>query len=137
MKKLLHIATVLLIGIGAHAQEKKLIDVEEFEKEIAQENVIVVDVRKPDEYAEGYIKPAINIDWQNQDEFEAKASMLDKNKRVYLYCLAGVRSAKAAEWLRKNGFTNVISLRGGIDAWKKAGKALSVDIQYPPTPLKW
>lgn len=47
---------------------------------------------------------------------------MDKDKPVYIYCLAGSRSAAAADWMRKNGFKNVVKLTGGMNAWKKAGK---------------
>jgi thioredoxin len=43
---------------------------------------------------------------------------------VYVYCLAGGRSAAAADWMRQNGFKNVVELQGGINAWKGASKPL-------------
>lgn len=114
----------LLVTGTAFAQQKKAVQVEEFEKGIKQANVTVLDVRRPEEYAAGHIKNAVNINWQNTDEFTSKAAKLDKSKPVYVYCLAGPRSDKATDWLLKNGFTNVIGLDGGIRAWKDAGKPL-------------
>jgi thiol-disulfide isomerase/thioredoxin len=47
---------------------------------------------------------------------------VDKDKPVYIYCLAGGRSAAAAEWMRQTGFKNVLELVGGMNAWKKENK---------------
>ena len=50
--------------------------------------------------------------------------IIDKDKPVYIYCLSGARSAAAAEWLRKNGYIEVLELNGGLNAWKKNNKEL-------------
>src|SRR5262249_15129933 len=96
----------------------------EFEKGIQSKDVQVVDVRRPDEFKEGHIKSAVLANWQDQPQFEEKVKTLDKNKPVYVYCLAGVRSDKAADALLKKGFLKVVQLDGGIKAWKDAGKPL-------------
>lgn len=125
MKNIIKLLLSLLVSGSAFAQQKKVVNADEFEKAIENDTVIVLDVRTPEEYAEGYIGNAININWQNIDEFKTKAAELDKSRPVYVYCLAGIRSEKAAGWLRKNGFNNVIGLEGGIEAWKKAGKVVN------------
>ncbi|MBS1773330.1 MAG: thioredoxin [Bacteroidetes bacterium] len=84
------------------------------------DNEILIDVRTPEEYMGGHIKDAVNIDW-NGDSFEDKASNLDKSKPVFVYCLAGSRSAAAAEQLRKMGFNHVYELKGGILKWRAEG----------------
>jgi thiol-disulfide isomerase/thioredoxin len=61
-------------------------------------------------------------DWNNKDQFYERVKYVDKDKPVYVYCLAGGRSAAAADWMRQNGFTNVLELVGGMNAWKKANK---------------
>ncbi len=81
---------------------------------------IILDVRTPDEFKEGHIPGAINIDW-NGNDFNSKVSELDKNKPVFLYCYGGGRSAAGAKALKKKGFTNVYDLEGGMAAWRKAG----------------
>ena len=124
MKQIIKLLLSLLVSGSAFAQQKKVINADEFEKAIENDSVIVLDVRRADEYAEGYIGNAVNINWQDTDEFKTKAAELDRSKPVYVYCLAGVRSEKAADWLRKNGFNNVIGLNGGIEAWKKAAKSV-------------
>lgn len=124
MKQFIKLALSLLISGTAFAQNKKAVSADEFENGIKKGDVIVLDVRRPEEFAEGHLKNAVNANWQNPDEFKAKATQLDKSKPVYVYCLAGARSDKAAQWLLKNGFKNVAGLEGGIQAWKDAGKPL-------------
>lgn len=127
MKSIIRIALLLLVSGAAFGQHKRIINAEEFEKGIEKDQPLILDVRKPDEYAGGHIKNAVNIDWQNSEEFRSKVEKLDKSKPVYIYCLAGVRSEKAAEWLLRNDFNYVIGLEGGIEAWKKAGKPVDED----------
>jgi len=79
------------------------------------ENAVLVDVRTPEEYAEGHLPNAINIDWYDEnfmDEFKD----IDRNKTIYVYCKKGGRSASAAEMLNSSGYKNVIDLLGGYDA---------------------
>lgn len=77
----------------------------------------LIDVRTPEEYAEGHIANAVNMDW-NGDNFSTESAKLDKTKPVMVYCLSGGRSADAADYLRKNGFTKVYELNHGILGWK-------------------
>jgi rhodanese-related sulfurtransferase len=125
MKKIIQILMYLLVTSGAFAQDKKTVASNEFEKGIADKNAIIIDVRRPEEFKSGHIKGAINANWQNLDEFTAKTATLDKSKPVYVYCLGGVRSDKAADFLLKNGFKQVTGLDGGIKAWTDAGKLVT------------
>ena len=96
----------------------KSVEVEEFAKVIADTAVIRLDVRTPEEYAEGHIDNAVNIDVQN-DSFEKKAvSTLPKDKTIALYCRSGRRSKNAAKILSANGYT-VVELSSGYNGWKK------------------
>ena len=95
------------------------VDVEEFAKVIADTAVVRLDVRTPEEYAEGHIDNAINIDVQN-DSFEKKAvSTLPKDKTIALYCRSGRRSKNTAKILSANGYT-VVELNSGYNGWKKS-----------------
>jgi len=89
----------------------------------ANSSVILLDVRTPDEFAEGHIANAINID-VNSSSFEQQCSKLDKKKSIYVYCLAGVRSKKAAIILKKKGY-QVVSMSGGIKAWTASGRPVT------------
>lgn len=97
---------------------------DEFIKGMAGNNVQVLDVRTEGEYKSGHIKDALLADWNNQIQFNERIQYIDKDKPVYIYCLAGSRSTAAAEWMRKNGYITVVELEGGINAWKKAEKSL-------------
>ncbi len=79
---------------------------------------IMLDVRTPEEYAEGHIQGARLIPVQVLAEHLAE---VPKNKQVYVYCHSGKRSARASSMLAKHGFTNIENVMGGIEAWKKAG----------------
>ena len=124
MKQILQSLLLLLISGAAFAQSKNMLPPAEFQQAIQVKGIQLVDVRRPEEFKEGHIKGATLANWQDQEAFKAQAAKLDKTKPVYVYCLAGVRSAKAAGWLTEQGFTKVVNLEGGIEAWKNAGKPL-------------
>ncbi|HEY8398389.1 MAG TPA: rhodanese-like domain-containing protein [Flavihumibacter sp.] len=123
MKKWFQILCLAVLGFWGCAlgQSGKQISAAELNKLIeSDEKIQLVDVRTPEEFAEGKIQGAIRADWKNPKEFKSVTKELDKSRPVYAYCLAGVRSADAAAALRKQGFT-VIELTGGIKAWRKEG----------------
>ncbi len=124
MKHLLKAFVLLFVSGTAAAQNKTNVTPAEFEKGLQAKGVQLLDVRRPEEYKEGHLKGATLANWQDEKQFQAQAAKLDKSKPVYVYCLAGVRGDKAATWLVKNGFTNVVNLDGGIKAWKEAGKSV-------------
>ena len=77
---------------------------------------IILDVRRPDEYAEGHIPGAINL--PNEDIGTAEIPELpDKAQLILVYCRSGRRSKEASEKLVKLGYTNVVEF-GGILDWK-------------------
>lgn len=90
-------------------------------------------MREPAEYATGHIEGAINIP-RGVLEFEIRASAeLDnvtdpalavRDRPLVLYCRSGGRAALAAESLGRMGFTRVVSLAGGIGAWREGGGAV-------------
>lgn len=86
----------------------------------AEKSKTLLDVRTPQEYSEGHLANAINIDW-NGGNFDAEIAKLDKSKPVYVYCLAGSRSASAAAVMRKSGFKQVYEMKGGILKWRAEG----------------
>lgn len=85
-----------------------------------QRDELLFDVRTPEEYSQGHLKDAENINWQDAS-FETQVSAFDKAKPVFIYCKSGKRSSDAAKRLREMGFTQVYNLEGGIAAWQKAG----------------
>ncbi|MBD0830583.1 rhodanese-like domain-containing protein [Aestuariibaculum sediminum] len=79
----------------------------------------LLDVRTPEEYAEGHLEGALNINYFSET-FKDEAFKLDKNKKVLVYCKSGKRSSKSAIILKALGFSKIYSIEGGITAWKDA-----------------
>lgn len=130
------LATALcgLFSCTAQTADFKSLSVEEFEQTISDAAVVRLDVRTPEEYAEGHLVSAINIDVQS-DDFDAKASAtLPKDKTIAVYCRSGRRSKMAAEKLVKMGF-DVAELSTGFVGWQKAAKDVTkeeVDLFVAP-----
>ena len=123
MKHLLMIMMVAAMVAGCGGTQNKqsaitTVGVEEFASISSQKDVRLIDVRTPEEYAEGHIAGAENIDVKAPDFAERIKGVEGK---VAVYCRSGKRSMMAAEQLAKQGCT-VYNLDGGILAWQKAGK---------------
>jgi rhodanese-related sulfurtransferase len=81
-----------------------------------ESDYIILDVRRPDEYAEGHIPGAINV--PNEEIGTSEISELpDKSQLILVYCRSGRRSKEASEKLVKLGYTNIVEF-GGILDWK-------------------
>lgn len=96
------------------------VDAAAFDQAMKAEPGQLVDVRTPDEYSEGHLEGAVNIDFYDE-HFKENCSRLDKEKTVYVYCHSGGRSGKATDMLHEEGFKSVVDLSGGITGWKEAG----------------
>ncbi len=79
-------------------------------------NFVILDVRTPEEFAQGRIDGAININYY-ADDFKDKLAGLDKNMTYVVYCRTGRRSAETFEMLRRAGFTAVYHISGGFERW--------------------
>ncbi|MFD0976051.1 rhodanese-like domain-containing protein [Salinimicrobium gaetbulicola] len=124
MKKLIPFLFGIFLITSMNAQQDpyfKVMDVDKYEQAVARKNVQLVDVRTAEEYKEGHIKGAKNIDFF-ADDFLKQFRSFDKEEPLYLYCRSGNRSAKASKQLSDAGFKNIIDLKGGYKAWKAAGK---------------
>ena len=125
MKSKVLYLVLLFLGVTSCLKHQgdgvQVLDVAKFEKKMAQPDVQLVDVRTPEEFNEGHLENALNIDFTN-DDFDDKVASLDKNKPVMLYCKAGGRSAKAASKLKELGFKNITDLEGGILNWTSENK---------------
>lgn len=96
------------------------VDAKTFGELSASQPGTVLDVRTPEEWAEGTISGAEKINYHD-DNFAQQIEKLDKNAPVYLYCRSGGRSASAADILKEKGFTKVYNLDGGITSWQSSG----------------
>jgi len=105
---------VATVGAAQH------LDVSAFQALVGKPDVVVLDVRTPEEFAQGHIMTAVNLDVTAAD-FGAKVAGLDRTKSYALYCRTGVRSAGALSRLVDAGFAKAVDLKGGIVAWSAAG----------------
>jgi len=85
---------------------------------INREDALVIDVRDPGEYGAGHILGAKNVPVSRLDDGELAKR---KERPVIVYCDGGERSSKAMAALKKQGFTRVVNLSGGLRAWQQAG----------------
>ncbi len=84
----------------------------------------VIDVRTPEEFAEGHIEGATLIDFKSPD-FESKLGELDRDQTYLIHCRSGARSTSSLPTFEKLGFKHVIHLDGGFNAWQEAGQAVT------------
>jgi rhodanese-related sulfurtransferase len=90
----------------------------------AKEKFTLVDVREESEFAKDHLPGAIHLG-KGIIERDIEARVPDLNTEIILYCGGGFRSALAADNLQKMGYTNVISMDGGIRDWREKGYPLS------------
>jgi phage shock protein E len=83
-------------------------------------DVEVVDVRTPEEYAEGHIEGATLVDFYEPD-FADRIAELDRGQEYVVYCRSGNRSSQATALMAEQGFAAVNDVDGGIVAWEAAG----------------
>jgi hydroxyacylglutathione hydrolase len=86
-----------------------------------EESALLLDVREPAEYAHGHVPGAINIP---QADLATRLDDLPRDRPVLLICQGGLRSLRAAQFLRQVGFDRVASVAGGTDAWTDAGRSV-------------
>ena len=104
---------------------------EDAEKRIAGGDVLVLDVREPDEYDQGALANVLHIPRGHLEaQIEAKAT--DRDQEIVVYCAGGVRSAFAAKTLQELGYTNVLSMAGGFGRWKDEGRAWRMPVTLTP-----
>jgi rhodanese-related sulfurtransferase len=127
MNKLNSIVLIVLL-VTACAQgnsQSQVLSAADYEKALASKVAKqVVDVRTQEEYTNGHLAGAVLIDYYKKD-FKSNLSRLDKNKPVFVYCASGGRSGSAVEVLKELGFKQIYDLKGGMNAWARAGKPIT------------
>ena len=83
-------------------------------------DLVVLDVRTPEEYAEGHLDGAVLVDFYDPD-FADQLSQLDPAVPYLVYCRSGNRSGQTLTLMEQLGFTSVVDVDGGIVAWQGAG----------------
>ena len=77
---------------------------------------VILDVRTPREYEEGYIEDAVNMDFY-VDAFPDELDGLGRDNTYLIYCRTGSRSGSTFKMMRKLGFKDVFNMEGGIEEW--------------------
>ncbi len=119
MKNMRWLVLILGFTLSCNGQQEKTVDAKQAIAMIEKEEVVVIDVRTPEEYAEGHLPGATNINYYDQD-FAIQLGEMDENQKYLVYCHSGARSAKAAHLMKEQGFSGVYNLEGGISGWKLA-----------------
>jgi rhodanese-related sulfurtransferase len=88
------------------------------------EKFLLIDVREESEYAADHLPGAVHLS-KGIIERDVEDRVPDQNTPMVLYCGGGFRSALAADNLQEMGYTNVLSMDGGIRGWREKGFALT------------
>ena len=115
----------LLAAAKSKIQE---VDTQTAAEKIAAKQVVVLDVREPDEFEQGALKNVVHIP-RGHLEAQVESKIVDKNSPVIVYCAGGVRSTFAAETLQELGYTSVLSMAGGFGKWKDENREWSTPAQ--------
>lgn len=83
-----------------------------------RDDVVLIDVREPEEYAAGHI-PGVRL--IPMGEVPSRLNEIPTDKTVIVTCRSGNRSGQITDFLRRNGFTRVHNMQGGLLAWQRAG----------------
>lgn len=122
MKRLLTLALAMLVAVCGRAEPSAMNVTPEQAEKLLKENkeIVVLDVRTPEEFADGHLAGAKNLDFL-EDGFAKQLEALDKSKTYLVHCQAGGRSAKACKLMGEK-FPKLYHMDGGFSAWKEAGK---------------
>jgi phage shock protein E len=119
-KFLLPIVTIIVFSLTAiNAQTKVEVNSTEANTMLQKDKkLIVLDVRTSDEFKEGHLKGAINIDIRQPDAL-SKIDKLDHHAVYLIHCRTNHRSKTAVDHMMQNGFTTVYQMTDGMNGWIK------------------
>ena len=123
MKKVfaaLFASALFLTGCSSTSASVSDLGATEFLEKATAQDVVLIDVRTPGEFAEGNITNALNIDVQSST-FDSQIAQLDPTKTYALYCRSGNRSGIAAEKMADAGFTSIYNATVGFTDLAAAG----------------
>ena len=126
--RIMGIMAIIAVVVGCKAQKNfASVDANTFEQTLMGGNVVCLDVRTIDEFNEGHIMDAINIDVKQADFEQRATTALPKEKTIAVYCRSGRRSKKACDILANNGF-KVVELADGIIGWQQSNKRVTTEV---------
>jgi len=117
------LGAVLLTGCSSGSESAMNLDSVAFEAKTQESGVVILDVRTKEEFEEGHIANAININVES-DTFLSQIAKLDKSKTYAVYCRSGRRSADAVAKMSNEEFISLANLNGGVIDWANAGLPL-------------
>ena len=129
----INLLSVIFVSLccTTHTQKQTIIErieVNTFETKLnTLENAFLIDARTPAEYKSGHIYGATNIDFYQVENMKITFDNLDRNQPILIYCAAGGRSNKTGVLMKEMGFKQVYELSSGINGWRAAGKAVSIE----------
>lgn len=115
MPALFILVTVMLLLGSCSASYEQISQEEAMQMMQEQSDFIILDVRRPDEFAEGHIPGAVNVPNETIED-EMPAGLPDKDQVILVYCRSGNRSKEASQKLADMGYTGVYEF-GGIKTW--------------------
>ena len=126
MKNIIPFLLLLLlpscVGKNKTSAGSTVLPVEEYAQNLNTDTTAyLIDVRTPEEYAEGHIEGAVLMNVMEEQTFLAGIDTLDASHTYYIYCRSGRRSQKASGLMSERGL-KVVDLQGGYNAWKEAEK---------------
>ena len=127
MKKLFaYLLATLGLNVACAQASYEDADVKGFAELMTNPNVVVLDVRTADEFKDGHLVGALNIDQAQSDFIQKVKEALPTDRTIAVYCRSGRRSANAAGRLAAEGY-KAVNLKGGILAWKEAKMPVTTD----------
>jgi sulfur dioxygenase len=107
--------------VAAAKRQITEVNIDKAKQLLAEGNITVIDTREESEYAAGHLDNAVPLP-RGVLEFKIGTitDLADKAKPILIYCRTGGRAALAAQSLKTLGYTNVLSIAGGYEAWQKA-----------------
>lgn len=127
MKKLFaYLLATLGLNVACAQASYEDADVKGFAELMNDSNVVVLDVRTADEFKDGHLVGALNIDQAQGDFIQKVKEALPTDRTIAVYCRSGRRSANAAGRLAAEGY-KAVNLKGGILAWKEAKMPVTTD----------
>ncbi|MDF1739568.1 MAG: rhodanese-like domain-containing protein [Verrucomicrobiales bacterium] len=140
MKKLNHCLLFCLLGLFAGCEKHSSDEVAALDDTVAvvelispeetaallkaDDGVRILDIRTPEEFSEGHIEGAVNIDYK-ADGFETEIGLLDKSVPYVVHCASGGRSGQSLPKFEKSGFEKIYHLKAGFSGWADEGLPVS------------
>lgn len=112
--------SMLFFGVSFNVISQQKVSQERFKELMNDSTHVLLDVRTPEEFTEGFIAgnaTTVNVNYFSNDFIAKVESKASKDQVLLVYCAAGGRSSTACKELKKAGFKRIFELEGGYNAW--------------------